>query len=412
MTVTSNALNIDTAEIVELARDLIRIDTANPPGNEETAMRYLGAYLARWGIEVEYAEVEPGRPNLIARLKGEAASGHLVFSGHMDVVPPGDAPWKHHPFAADLIGTRIVGRGAADMKGGVAAMAVALASVARAGFRPAADLILTVSVGEEVLGPGARHMAETGVLAGSAYLMVGEPTGLDVCVAQKGASRWLVTAHGVAAHASTPHLGASAVSFAARAILMLETCPFPFRPHPMLGHPTVTVSNIQSSGAVNIVPDTCSFAALVRTVPGMNPLDLDARTQAILTDLARDTGGGITVETAFRAGIPAVETRRDHPLVAAVVEAVTAATGRAPTVKGFTGGTDAAILVPAFNLPFVICGPGRLEVAHQVNEWVEVAELEAAATLYALIAQRLLGGEPRYTDAGRECISIRLPEPK
>src|SRR4051812_21453574 len=126
MTMTSNLLRIDIAELVELARNLIRIDTSNPPGSEEPAMRCLGTYLAQWGIDVEYLEVEPGRPNLIARLRGEAAGGHLVLSGHMDVVPSGDAPWQHDPFAAELIGARIVGRGAADMKGGVAAMAVAL----------------------------------------------------------------------------------------------------------------------------------------------------------------------------------------------------------------------------------------------------------------------------------------------
>ena len=152
MTIASGPARVDRAEVVALARDLIRLDTSNPPGNEEPAMRLLGAYLSSWGLAVEYVEVEPGRPNLFARLKGQASSGHLVLSGHMDVVPPGTIPWDHDPFAADLVGHRIVGRGATDMKGGVAAMAVALTTLARAGFRPAADIILAISIGEEVLG--------------------------------------------------------------------------------------------------------------------------------------------------------------------------------------------------------------------------------------------------------------------
>lgn len=391
ITVSVPSVSVDRGEVVELTRDLIRVDTSNPPGNEAPAMQLLGEYLSRWDIDVQYQEVEPGRPNLVARLRGEASSGHLVFSGHMDVVPPGDVLWDHDPFAAERAGNRIVGRGAADMKGGVAAMAVALTTLARSGFRPTADLILAVSVGEEVLGPGARHMAATGALAGSRYLVLGEPTGLDVCIAQKGATRWNVVAHGIAAHASTPHLGVSAVRYAAGAILALEACPFPFTPHPLLGEPTVTVSNVQSSRAANVVPDTCSFTAVVRTVPGMDSFDLDQQTEQLLTDLVREGGGGIIVERAFSAGIPAVETPPSHALVQATVDAVTDVTSRVPRVTGFTGGTEAAILAPAFELPFVICGPGNLAVAHQINEWVDMSELEAAATTYTLLAQRMLG---------------------
>ena len=95
--------------------------------------------------------------------------------------------------------------------------------------------------------------------------------------------------------------------------------------------------------------------------------------------------------TIARRRAPAVETRPDHPLIAATVEAVTAVTGNTPAVKGFTGGTEAAVLSPAFDLPFVICGPGWLEVAHQVNEWVDIAQLGMAAQVYVLLAQRLVG---------------------
>src|SRR5437764_11415891 len=185
----SLADQLDAAEVVELTRRLVRFDTTNPPGNEGPASRYLGDYLADSGIAVEYQEVQPGRPNLIARLPGRGEGGHLVFSGHMDTVPAGDlALWEHDPFAAEVVDGRIVGRGAADMKGGVAAMALALKTLAHARFVPRADLILTVSMSQERdRAPGARHMAQTGILTGSAYLVVGEPTGLEVCTAQKGA---------------------------------------------------------------------------------------------------------------------------------------------------------------------------------------------------------------------------------
>jgi acetylornithine deacetylase/succinyl-diaminopimelate desuccinylase-like protein len=219
--------------------------------------------------------------------------------------------------------------------------------------------------------------------------VIAEPTGLDVCVAQKGVTAWTVTARGIAAHSSTPHLGASAVSYAARAILMLEAGPFPAEPHPILGEPTLTVSNVSSEGPPNMVPDTCSFTAVMRTTPGMDAFELDRRMRQILADLGEESGGKITVETELVPGIPAVDTPVDHPLVRAVVESLQDVTGRMPRLRGFTGGTEAATLAPAFDLPFVVCGPGRLEVAHQVNESVEIAELQAAARTYASLAQRL-----------------------
>jgi acetylornithine deacetylase/succinyl-diaminopimelate desuccinylase-like protein len=232
-------------------------------------------------------------------------------------------------------------------------------------------------------------MVTTGALTGSRYLVIGEPTGLDMCIAQKGIARWVVTVHGVAAHSSTPHLGASAVSYAARAILALEACPFPFTPHAFLSEPTLTVSNVQSSTAGNIVPDTCSFTAVLRTVPGMEPADLNRQVEEILGSLAADSEGRITVEHPLQGSIPAVDTPPSSPLVGAMADALTDVAGRAPRVRGFTGGTEAAALSPAFDLPFVVCGPGRLDVAHQADEWVEVAELETAARAYMLLAQRL-----------------------
>lgn len=382
---------IDCEDVVDLTRNLVRFDTTNPPGNEEAANRYLGAFLSGYGIEVEYQQVEPGRANLIARLRGTGEKGHLVFSGHMDVVPPGEAAWEHDPFAADLADGRIIGRGSADMKGGVAAMAVALTTLARTGFVPRADVILAVSAGEERLAPGARHMVATRVLEGSAHLVVGEPTGLDVCIAQKGGRGWTITAHGRAAHSSTPHLGISAVSYMARLVLALEANPFPFTAHEILGEPTVTVAAIESGGALNMVPDRCVLRVATRTVPGQTAEDLDACLRRLLDEVAAESGLAVRTEFEVIGGISALAMDREHPLVQATVEAIMVAADTPPALKGFTGGTEAALLSPAFDLPFVIFGPGKLEMAHQTNEYVEIDELDVAARAYTLLAEKLLG---------------------
>ncbi len=162
---------INEEEIIDLTRQLVHFNTVNPPGNEEEAVRYLGDHLSGTGVEIDYQCFAPGRANLIARLPGTGQRGHLVLSGHMDVVPLGEQVWDHDPFAAERVDDRLIGRGTADMKGGMAAMAVALATLARADFQPRGDLILAISAGEEAEGVGARHMVNSDVLTGSGQLI-------------------------------------------------------------------------------------------------------------------------------------------------------------------------------------------------------------------------------------------------
>ncbi len=383
---------IDARAVVALTRRLVRFNTANPPGQEEEAVRCLGAYLAAAGIAVAYQQVEPGRANLIARLPGSGDAGHLILSGHMDVVPVAEPGWEHDPFDATQVDGRLVGRGTADMKGGLAAMAVAVTTLARAGFRPRGDLILTATVGEERGMAGVRHLVATDVLAGSAYLVIGEPTGLDVCPAQKGALGWKITAHGRAAHSSMPERGISAISYMARAIQALEEHTFPFVPSPLLGAPTLTVATIAGGTVPNVIPEQCSVVVTMRLVPGQSRETVEPVVRQVLDEVARASGLDVRVDMEFLFGTGrAVETAPEHPLVRATVVAATEVRGVAPSVKGFTGGTEAAFFCPALGVPMVIFGPGRLEQAHQPNEYVEIAALAQAARAYRLIAQNLLG---------------------
>lgn len=378
-------------EVVDLTRRLIRFNTVNPPGNEEEAMRYLALYLEGYGIEATIDPIEAGRANLIARIRGNSDQGHLVLSGHMDVVSAGEKQWTHDPFAADVVDGRIVGRGAADMKGGIAAMAVALTVLARTGFVPSADLVLAVSAGEERFGLGAKHMAATRCLEGCGQIVVGEPTGLEVCPAMRGGILWQITVRGTAAHSSTPHLGVSAISYALRAALALEANPFAREPHDLLGHPIVGIAGIQSGPWSNIVPDLCTFVVGVRRVPGNDADEMEAQVHEVLAEVRAASGLPVEIEVERMAAVPALATDRGHPLIQAAREAVAEATGRKAVVRGFPGGTDALMLTPAYDAPFVVVGPGKFEQAHQTDESVDVEELEAAARAYIGIAERLLG---------------------
>jgi succinyl-diaminopimelate desuccinylase len=383
--------HIDQSVIIDLARRLIAFDTTNPPGNEEPAIRWLGSYLQTAGIPVTIQPLAAGRANLIARLPGAGQTGHLVLSGHMDVVPPGLGPWTYPPFAGEQVGDRLYGRGAADMKGGVAALAAAMIALTRADFRPRGDLILVVTAGEEEGGLGARGLVESGALAGSAGLVVGEFTGLDVCIAHKGGCRLRITLHGKAAHSAMPHLGVNAVAAMAHLVTALQANPFSFTPHPLLGQSTVSVTTISGGEKINVIPERCTIGVNIRTVPGQTLEGVLDETRRLLDTVTVDFGVRAEVESL---GLLPVVTPRDHPLVDAAVASVTSMRGVIPNIGGLPYGTDALTLAPAYGLPFVIVGPGHFDQAHQIDEWVDVSELTQAARIYALLAQRILGDAP------------------
>ena len=211
-------------EAVALLRDLIRIDTSNPPGNETAAAELLRDYLVRHGVECELVARVPGRANLVARIRGSGGGPSLALTGHTDVVPADARDWQRPPFAAELDDDGYVwGRGAVDMKNHTATNAVAMAVLARDGFRPRGDLVLIAQAdeedGAEAVGMqwlvGARpdlrvdYAVDEG--GGERIPLADGGVAVTVGVAEKACLPVLVTALGEAGHASTPHLGANAV---------------------------------------------------------------------------------------------------------------------------------------------------------------------------------------------------------
>jgi succinyl-diaminopimelate desuccinylase len=385
----ADAPRIDPDLVVDLTRDLIRFRSVNPPGDEEPVARYLAGRMEEFGIQADVQLIEPGRANLIARLPGNGA-GHLVYTGHMDVVPPGEQPWEHDPYGADAVDGVIYGRGSADMKGGVAAIVAAMAALASSSFRPRADVVLAATAGEEAGLYGARFVVENGSLRDSSYLVVAEPTDLNVLIAEKGILWVDVQAYGRTAHGSMPWLGANAIAYMARLIPRLEEYPLPFQESELLGKPTLSVNIISGGNKANVVPDACRITLDMRTVPSQrHPEIVDA-----IREMARRTADEYNPEIRTEIEVVhdenSVETQRTEPLVEATVRAVQRVRGEAPSVAGVNYATDAAILGPGYDIPMVICGPGAPGMAHQPDEHVEVDQLVKAAQIYATLAVDLL----------------------
>lgn len=387
---TLSSVTPDRDLVVNLTRDLIRFQSVNPPGNEKPVAIHLSQRLRELGIEAVIEEVEEGRANVVARIRG-TGSGHLVFTGHIDVVPPGGQKWQHAPFDADLVDGRIYGRGSADMKGGVASIVAAMASLVASRFQPTADVILAATCGEEAGMLGARAMAARGSLAGARYLVVAEPSNLDVFIGEKGVLWVKVRALGRTGHGSMPWLGINAVSYMARLIPRLEAYPFPFEESGLLGKPTLSVNMIEGGNKVNVVPDVCEITLDMRTVPMQNHGGIVEELEAIANEVARDFHPDLRVEVEVHEDVGSLETDRAEPLVDAMVSSARSVRGVEPVVGGVTYGTDAAYLGPGFNIPMVICGPGAQGMAHQPDEYVEVEQLVQASLIYADLARRLLG---------------------
>ena len=379
----------EAGEAVDLLRELIRLRSVNPPGNE---VEVAGA-IARWaegrGLEAGLVSVAEDRPNVLVRLVGTGERPAVMLSGHTDTVPPGEVPWDHDAFSGDLEDGVVWGRGAVDMKGGVAAMLVAMAALARRGWRPRGDVRFVGTVGEEVDCVGAEHFRSADGLTGVGWIVIGEPTNLDVVAAHRGALWLEIVAHGKTAHGSMPQLGVNAILHLAELLRWLNERRFPYVEHPLLEPPTVNVGTISGGIKTNVVPDRCVATVDLRTLPGQDHAEILRDVRDLAAELV-STVPELKVDVRVVNDMPSVETPTDHPIVLETRAAVAAALGAEPRVRGATYYTDGGVFAPA-GVPMVIFGPGDDRLAHQPNERVEVVQVVDAVRAYAAILERLLG---------------------
>ncbi|HHY95796.1 MAG TPA: M20 family metallopeptidase [Firmicutes bacterium] len=381
------------SEVLSLCQNLVRINTTNPPGNEEAAVRCLVDYLKDTNVESRIISHGKDRASVVFRLKGAGNKDALLFNGHVDTVPAGNVKWVHDPFAGEIADGKIWGRGASDMKGGIAAMAVAMACIARSGIKLAGDLILAATAGEEIDSLGAMAVADRASEMGPVQaIVIGEPSYNEVFIAEKGALWLEVCTFGKTAHGSMPELGNNAITMMLPVISAIEEMEIPFEVHPYLGGFTKSINTISGGVKVNVVPDLCAIQVDMRTVPGQQHQAIVARVEEILRTFQRQRPG-------FSAALkvvndrPPVATSPDDPAVKLFSGAVARVTGKMPKLQGVAYYTDATALVPAFKCPMVICGPGAPGAAHQPDEWVEIGKLSEAGRIYVQAALNFLAEE-------------------
>jgi len=365
---------------LELTQALVRFDTINPPGNERLCAEHLGSILDDAGFAVSYHEFAETRTSLVARIGGDADAKPLCFTGHIDTVPLGAAPWSVDPFAADIADGKLYGRGTSDMKSGVAAFVVTAIRLARE-LETGPGMVLIITAGEETGCEGAYHLAGLGnVLGDAGAIVVAEPSSNLPFIGHKGALWLKAVANGLTAHGSMPELGINAIYKAARTISQLEDFDFNVARHPVLGKPTLNVGTVHGGMNINSVPDRAEVGIDIRTLPDQDHGDLCAHLSSYL-------GDDIAVEPVVDVGSVWTDPAEDWMLD--VFDVMAEILGKMPEVCTATYFTDAAALTPAYGgPPTVILGPGEAAMAHQTDEYCVVDRIDQAVDAYVEIAKR------------------------
>jgi acetylornithine deacetylase/succinyl-diaminopimelate desuccinylase-like protein len=431
-------------ETTELLQALVRFNTVNRPGNERPAIDHLAAYLAAAGLDTEILAASPERPNLVATLPSEAGGTDgptLVYLGHVDTVVADPQEWAHDPWSGDIADGFLWGRGALDMKNQVAAEAVAAATLARAGWRPARGALKLVFVADEETGGdvGARWLTEQHPdkvrcemlinEGGGAYFQYDGSRYYGVCCAEKGIFRFTLTASGTAGHASLPRTGDNALVKLAPVLARLADAQPGYdltdAPRAMLvalkedpGDPAAAITRIAAAApelrtiiepmlGVTLVPTMVHASDAINVIPSRARLTVDCRVPPGLgEDVARsriaealgDAIDGLALE--FFEKVTGNASPAQSPMMDVISQWVREAdpgAGAVPVI--LPGFSDSRWFRAAFP-ECVAYGffPQRHQsllegepLIHSANERIDVRDLEFAAACYADLARELLG---------------------
>jgi acetylornithine deacetylase len=360
--------------VITLLRELVAIDSVNPslvPGaaGEAEIAATIAAHLRRIGLDVHVREAAPGRPNVVGVLDGRAPGRSLMFCGHVDTV---GVAGMDAPFDPRIRDGRLYGRGAQDMKAGVAAMIDAARIAAERGF-DRGRLIVAAVVDEEYASIGADLLAKEWSAEGA---VVTEPTDLHVAIGHKGFAWIDVVTAGLAAHGSRPKDGRDAIMYMGRVLQRLEALDRDLQsraPHPTIGTGSLHASIIDGGRELSSYPDRCRLRMERRTIPGETGESALGEVREILNALKAEDPDFEAVATLDFAR-PPYEVAPGHELPQALLAAAAAAGCAAATI-GMSFWTDAAVLAGA-GVPSVLFGPGGAGL-HSVEEYVHVGDVVA-----------------------------------
>lgn len=365
-------------------KKLIQAKTTAEEG-ELAAAQIISAELGRFGIDSQIDSWDANRANITARIKSEGQKGAILFACHLDVVGPGEASWQNPPFGAVESDGKIYGRGAADMKGAIASIVTAVGRIVESGTKLQGDIIFVAAAGEETDSCGTKrfindYAAQLPELAG---VIITEPTDFEVVTTHRGMLWLKVTTKGKTAHSSTPQLGINAISSMKSFLEELQNYKFNVEPHKLLGDCSMSVNTITGGKEINVVPDSCSIGVDIRTLPLQSNQQIVDDFKGIIAEL-KQKNPKFDAEVSVIRQVDALEADGNCNFVKEFCSVV--GVNKTQAVSFTTDGP----FFTSLGAPVVIFGPGKPELAHKPDEYIEISELEKAVEYYKNIILRFL----------------------
>lgn len=388
----------DQSDLIDLTQALIRIPShVNHENREYEVGMFLRNRLEEMGFEVERIPIVGNRANVIVTLKGTGGGRTLLLNGHLDTVPPGEMDFD--PYGAVIEDGFILGRGAVDMKGPIAAMLTMMHAVKKSGLRLKGDLIFTGVIGEEEQSEGTEALVKSGIQADGA--VVGEPSSQEYSAGHRGLEWLEILVYGSAAHGGMPHLGINAIEKASVLIEAIKKEIYPKlseRKHPLMGQSVMNFGRIEGGTQPSTVADFCKIQIDRRYVTGETVESVIAEYQAVIDAIK-------SKDPEFKAAIKRMpnnmltldhlplETPLTAPIARSVKKALGLVLGKEPTLSTKRGWTDASLLSNFAKIPTIVYGPGDISFSHTKHEKIAISELIEAVEVYFLTAVDFCGVE-------------------
>ena len=394
---------IQDDEVIDLLKNLIHINSENPPGNERQIAQFVGKFLMDCGLEVTYYEPGRNRVSVVGTLKGTKAGPRLILNGHLDTKPavppyPTEERWSTDPFVPTLMDGKLYGVGACDMKGGIAALLSALKAFSAAGHKEMAGEIIFQGAADEEGGStlGTEYLLEKGVAGDMA--IVAEATSMKICPAELGALWFTIRIKGERGHASMPWSKVNAIDKTVEVIAGLkeyikakqERMKHRYFPR----HPSLNLGIISGGFHPGVIPDACTLTFDIRLLPGENRGSVRKEIEGYMEALVKqDPQLHLSYEYFKSGGADPSEINDHHALVEMIADSYREVMGTEAELAGFIGFSDAGLLVNVGKIPTTIFGPGNVQQAHSINEYVSIKDVCTASRIYLKTMHAILCGK-------------------
>ena len=371
------------SEMIQLLMDVMSLPSVNCSDDEGKVAEYLCNYFNRSGISSKIDRIDDKHANVIAYLDGDDKSQTEIWNGHLDTVPYGSLEdWNTDPSKPVLDDKEeiLYGRGASDMKSGLCAMVFALCEHKKSGKRTPHPIMFIGTCDEEKTGIGASQIERDGLIGSCRRILIGEPTGMKLGMAQKGCIWIELQIHGKTCHGAYPEQGCSAVEYgwviSHRLKAWIEA-----HSHHLLGKSTANITKIAGGTAPNMIPETCTLLIDVRVVPGITDEIVQAKLEEIINEEEKNASSALRAEFRFINNRRAIEIEKDAALVQKM-EHCLKIEGIVPEPLGINYFTDASILVrDCPEAEVLLFGPGEPSMAHKPNECVHLDKYEKAVRI-------------------------------